>query len=161
MVSVTVEAFQVCYYLQTLSVAKSMYCWGTSMSGKSVVARIVCVCSRLFKALSKLPLKCCCRCCCSRVSPELPVNLSKAFVVSQASPVECLDDVTVYNRRRFMIDRLRVCYSVTDDVAAVCVTDGVVIWLQHTHTFIYLFPGLCHQCAHSRRLYPSEFLKIT
>jgi len=39
-----------------------------------------------------------------------------------------------------MIDRLRVCYSVTEDVVAVCLTAGVVIWPQHVPTCIYLFP---------------------
>jgi len=41
-----------------------------------------------------------------------------------------------------MIDRLRVCYYVTEDVVAVCLTAGVVIWPQHVRTFVYLFPGL-------------------
>ena len=95
------------------------------MSGGPVIERNVRVAVvLLLYAPSKRPVKC--RCCC-RVSPEMPASLNEAFVVSHASPAECLDDVTVYNRRRFMIDRLRVCYSVTEDVVAVCLTAGVVI----------------------------------
>jgi len=40
-----------------------------------------------------------------------------------------------------MIDRLRVCYYVTGDVVAVCLTAGDVIWPHHVRTFIYLFPA--------------------
>jgi hypothetical protein len=58
-----------------------------------------------------------------------------------------------------MIDRLRVCYYVTEDVVAVWVTAGVVIWPQRARTSIYLFPGIFHQCVHSRRPHSSEFLK--
>jgi len=60
-----------------------------------------------------------------------------------------------------MIDRLRVCYYVTEDVVAVCLTAGVVIWPRHVRTFVYLFPGLFNQCVRSRRQHPTEFLKIT
>ena len=61
------------------------------MSGGPVIERNVRVAVvLLLYAPSKRPVKC--RCCC-RVSPEMPASLNEAFVVSHASPAECLDDV--------------------------------------------------------------------